>query len=331
MPQLTAHQREDIYRLHQTGTTQADIAQAIGTDQSTVSRELRRNRAGPRLGYLPDRAQVLASKRRSAAKEETTRWHDHVPLLDYVRSKLSCKQHWSPEQIAGRLALDYPRNEDMRVSTESIYAYVWEDKRTGGILHTLLRHRGKKKNKRGALNAGRGMIRNRRDIRERPVEVEGKIEPGHYESDLVVGPQGTTAAIATIVERVSKKLFARKISRRTTRCMNGAVKHALGSLPASLRRTMTHDNGKEMADHESVTRKLGILVYFATPYHSWERGLNEHTNGLTRQYYPKATDFKNVTQHQLDIVVEAINNRPRKILAYQTPNEVFEEQLRLCV
>jgi IS30 family transposase len=274
---------------------------------------------------------MQANKRRSAAKTDTARWHDHVPLLAYVREKLTCKQHWSPEQIAGRVVIDYPDDERMRVSHESIYTTIWEDKRNGGILFTFLRHQGKKANKRGAKHAGRGMIPNRRDIADRPVEVEGKIEAGHYESDLVVGPQGTSAAVATIVERVTKKTFGRKIARHSSRCMNGAVKRSLGSLPQALRRIMTHDNGKEIADHEWITKHLGIAVYCATPYHSWERGLNEHSNGLLRQYYPKGTDFKNVTQRQLDIVVEAINNRPRKILNYRTPNEVFEEHLKLCV
>jgi transposase, IS30 family len=331
MPQIKTNQRDEIYRLKQAGCTQSVIAEVIGADQSTISRELKRNKSGPSLGYLPDRAQKKAQERRSAAKTTTTRWHDHPTLLFYVIEKLQCVEHWSPEQISGRLILDYPDDEDMRVSYESIYAYIWKEKRKGGILHTCLRHRGKKKNKRGAQNAGRGMITNRRDIKDRPIEVTGKVEIGHHESDLVVGSQGTTAAIATIVERVSKKLFAHKISRRTTRCMNGAIKRALGSLPLSMRKTITHDNGKEMADHTWITKTLGIIVYFATPYHSWERGLNEHTNGLIRQYYPKTTDFRNVTQYQLDIVVEAINNRPRKILNYRTPNEVFQELLKLCV
>ena len=226
---------------------------------------------------------------------------------------------------------DYPDDEKMKVSHESIYEYIWEDKRRGGSLYTALRHRGKKRNKRGAAKAGRGMIRGRRDIKDRPPAVEKKKEAGHYESDLIVGPQGTPGAIATIVERVSKKTFACKISRHSSRAMNGAVKRSLQHLPALMRKTMTHDNGKEIADHEQITRQLGIIVYCATPYHSWERGLNEHTNGLIRQYYPKKTNFKNVTQHQLDIVIEAINNRPRKILNYRTPNEVFQDHLKLCI
>jgi IS30 family transposase len=269
----------------------------------------------------------MAQERRSQAKTTVDGWYTHKPLLAYVCAKLKGKGHWSPEQISGRLLSDYPDDEEMRVSYESIYTYIWEDKRQKGILYTFLRHRGKKQNKRGACNAGRGMIKNRRDIKDRPPEVEEKKEAGHYESDLIVGPQGTSAAIATIVERVSKKTFGRKISRHTSRAMNGAVKRSLAHLPASLRRTMTHDNGKEISNHEQITEQTGIVVYCATPYRSWERPLNEHTNGLLRQYYPKGTNFKNVTQRQLDIVVEAINNRPRKVLNYRTPNEVFQEHL----
>jgi IS30 family transposase len=331
MSQLSISQREQIYNLKQTGYTQAAIAEAIGKSQGTVSRELIRNRAGPWLGYLPDRAHVKARDRRSQAKIDTARWYDNKQLLSYVCDKLTCIEHWSPEQIAGRIENEYPHDKNMRVSHESIYEYIWEDKQLDGDLYASLRHRGKKQNKRGSSHAGRGLIPNRRDIKERSPELDKKIESGHHESDLIVGKQGTSAAVATIVERVSNKTFGRKISRRSSRAMNGAVKRSLGHLPPAMRKTMTHDNGKEIADHEWITRNLGIIVYCATPYHSWERGLNEHTNGLLRQYYPKGTDFKNVTQRQLDIVIDAINNRPRKILNYRTPNEVFEENLKLCI
>lgn len=326
MAHLTLDQREQIYALRQSGRTQMEIAKTIGKGQATVSKELQRNRAGPRLGYLPDRATEMASKRRRRAKDDTDRWWDHEPLLVYVRSKLTCRSHVSPEQIAGRLKKDFPDDAYMRASHESIYAYVWEDKRQGGTLYTCLRHRGKKHMNRGG-KAQRGHIPNRRDIGERASEVEGKQVAGHYESDLVVGPQGTAGAIVTIVERVSKKLFAVKISRRTARAMTGATIRALGHLPHQLRKSMTHDNGKEIVGHERITQALGMPVFCATPYHSWERGLNEHTNGLVRQYCPKGMVLKNLTQLQLDNIADAINTRPRKILAYRTPNEVFEEQL----
>lgn len=327
MSHLTNKQREKIYALKLDGYSQAEIGKAIGCDQSTISRELSRNIAGKRLGYLPDRADKQARGRRARAKKKVSQWSDHAPLLEYVLTKLTGSEYFSPEQISGRIKLDCPEDKQMRVSHESIYQYIWKDKRKGGTLYKNLRCSRKKRKKRYGKKDTRGIIPNRKSIDERPKDVDKKKKPGHWESDLVVGPNG---AIATFVERITKKLKAIKIARRTASLMVKATERAFEGEPAKLKRTMTHDNGKEIAEHEEITRRTGIEVYCANPYRSWERGLNENTNGLLRQYFPKKTDFAKVTQADVDRAVESINNRPRKTLHYRTPNEVYEE-IKLCV
>ena len=329
MPHLTQTQREKIFELQLASSTQAEIAKAIGHHQSTISRELLRNPAGPRIGYLPDRAEKIARRRRAQAKEKVTKWYEHIPLLKYVTEKLTCKSHYSPEQIAGRIELDYPKDEQMRVSHESIYQYIWEDKRKGGNLWKCLRQSRKKRKKRYGKKDSRGVIPNKISIDKRPKEVEDKNNPGNFEGDLIIGHQHK-GAINTQVERKSKLLRAIKMNQKTAEEMVEATVKAYRDIPAELRKTMTYDNGTEMARHEEIASRLGISIYFAHPYHSWERGLNENTNGLIRQYFPKGTDFTKITQADLDEVVGAINNRPRKTLKYRTPNEVFEE-MRLCV
>jgi transposase, IS30 family len=326
MAHLTQEQRDTIYLLHQRGVDQAGIAATIGKHQSTVSRELSRNRSGPRLGYLPDRAMTKAINRRSGAKEKVEKWHGNERLVRYVTEKLSCRERWSPEQISGRLRQDIPGNETMRVCTASIYTFIREDKRRGGILHTFLRNQGRPYRKRGKKEA-RGGIPNRRDISERPKEAETKRVIGHSESDLVIGLQTGSDALLTIVDRKSKRLTGGKV-KRTARSVTEKVIAIMRPLPQELRKTMTHDNGKEISNHQEITEATGMEVFCARPYHSWERGLNEYTNHLVRQYFPKGTDFALVSEEEVQEVYEAINNRPRKCLSYRTPNEVHEREMR---
>lgn len=257
------------------------------------------------------------------------KWYEYIPLLEYVVDKLSSKSHYSPEQIAGRIKLDNPDDEKMRISHESIYQYIWADKQNGGKLWKCLRQSHKKKKKRYGKKDARGIIPNRISIDKRPKEVEAKEIPGHWEGDLIIGHRHK-GAINTQVERKSKLLRAVKMEQKTAEEMIRATIQAYRDIPAKLRLTMTYDNGTEMARHEEISKLLKILIYFAHPYHSWERGLNENTNGLIRQYFPKGTDFTKITQADVDEVMEAINNRPRKTLKYRTPNEVFEE-MKLCV
>ncbi len=322
MAHLTLMQRELLYTLHCERRTQGEIADALGCDQSTISRELVRNKAGPRLRYLPDRADEIARTRRSGAKEGTARWHNHPALLAYVLTHLALK--WSPEQIAGRIERDFPRNKKMRVSHFSIYAHLWNDRWGGGELYKDLRNRGKKRKWYGMAD-GRHQITipNRRSIDERPTSVDRKRRYGDWESDLIVG----NGAVATFVERKSKLLRAALLPDQTALEMTKGARKAFSDIPLAWRRTMTHDNGREIADHETITRELALVVYCAHPYRSCERGLNENTNGLLRQFFPKKTDFQSVTHEQVAFAVDLINNRPRRTLKYRTPNEIFQKYI----
>jgi len=329
MPNLNQSQREKIFELLQLEQKQCQIAKEVGCNQSTISREIIRNKDRPRLGYLPDRAQAKSKLRRIQAKEKVLKWYKNKVLLEYVVCKLTCKSHYSPEQVAGRIQLDYPDDKEMRISHESIYQYIWKDKKNNGKLWKCLRQNRKKRKKRYGKKDCRGIIPNKISIENRPKEVDNKESSGHWEGDLIIGHMHK-GAINTQVERRSKLLRAIKMKRKTAEEMVKSTIRAYRYIPKGLRKTMTYDNGTEMAKHEKISKLLEISIYFAHPYHSWERGLNENTNGLIRQYFPKKTDFTKITQVDLDKVVEAINNRPRKTLKYRTPNEVFEE-MKLCV
>ncbi|MBI3331728.1 IS30 family transposase [Candidatus Peregrinibacteria bacterium] len=322
MAHLTLTQRELLYTLHWKRRTQEEIADALGCSQSTVSRELVRNKAGPRLRYLPDRADEIARERRVTAKADGVRWFDHAMLFAYVRAKLELK--WSPQQIAGRIKRDFPRNGAMRVSHFSIYAYLWNDRWSGGELYKHLRNRGRKRKWYGMADGRRQItIPNRRSIDERPKIVDAKKRYGDWESDLVVG----NGAIATFVERKSKLLRAALLPDQTALEMTKGARKAFSDIPSAWRRTMTHDNGREIADHETITKDLSLIVYCAHPYRSCERGLNENTNGLLRQFFPKKTDFQTITHEQVAFAVDLLNNRPRRTLKYRTPNEIFQKYI----
>ncbi len=322
MAHLTLSQRETLYELLWQKKSQTEIANALGCSQSTVSREIVRNKAGPRLRYLPDRADEIARERRTEAKADGERWSDHSPLLRYVLTKLELK--WSPEQIVGRIQRDFPRDKTMRVSHFSIYAYLWNDRWNGGELYKDLRNRGKKRKWYGMAD-GRNQITipNRRSIDERPKIVDRKRRYGDWESDLVVG----NGAIATFVERKSKLLRAALLPDQTAAEMTKGARRAFSDIPRTWRHTMTHDNGREIAEHETITKDLSLRVYCAHPYRSCERGLNENTNGLLRQFFPKKTDFKTVTHEQVAFAVDLLNNRPRRTLKYRTPNEIFQKYI----
>ena len=326
MAHLTLVQRETLYELLWQKKTQQEIADSLDCSQSTVSRELVRNKAGPRLRYLPDRADAIAHARRAEAKADGERWFGHGPLLVYVHAKLELK--WSPEQIAGRIKRDFPPDKKMRVSHFSIYAYLWEDRWSGGELYKDLRNRGKKRKWYGMAD-GRSQISipNRRSIDERPKIVESKRRYGDWESDLVVSNKEGQGAVATFVERKSKLLRASLLPDQTAREMTEGARKAFSDIPSAWRHTMTHDNGREIADHETITRALSLVVYCAHPYRSCERGLNENTNGLLRQFFPKKTDFQTVTHEQVAFAVDLINNRPRRTLKYRTPNEIFQKYI----
>ena len=303
---LTQLQRSQICALKSTGMTQRKIAEHLNIHHSTISREINRN-AGKK-GYRYKQAQDLADQRQFIA-------HAYPRVMtpqniDTIEAYL--EEKWSPEQIAGRLKKD----KCLTVSHETIYQHIYKDRKKGGYLYKHLRHKGKKYNRRSKATAGRGCIPNRVDISERPRSVENKTRYGHWEGDLVIGAKHQ-GALLTLVERKSKFTFIEKLAGKNA---NDVLNKTLGTLGkiARLVKTITYDNGKEFSKHQELAKALGSDIYFARPYHSWERGLNEHTNGLIRQYYPKSTNFLDVCQKQIKSVENAINDRPRKV--FRIPN-----------
>lgn len=314
MKHLTIEQRYAICTMLQIPMTQKEIAKAIGVDKSTISRELNRNcdmRSGK---YVMDLAQRKADKRKSEKR------HKEVFTLQMQRRvKKLLKKGFSPEQIAGRSK----REGKEIVSYETIYCWIWENKRKGGKLHLYLRRQGRKYAKRGSKNAGRGFIPNRVDIDERPQVVELKERFGDLEIDTIIG-KNHKGAILTINDRATSRVWIRKLTGKEAVPVAQITAWALSKVK-SLIHTITADNGKEFAKHEEIAQKLGINFYFCKPYHSWERGANENTNGLIRQYIPKGTDFSGVTNKEIKRIENILNNRPRKRLGYLTPNEKFKQ------
>ena len=316
---LTQEQRCQIYTLKATKDySQAKIARQLCLLPCTLSRELKRNTGG--CGYRHKQAHTLATARRHEASSRVLKMTPKFTLE--IEMKLGEK--WSPEQIAGRF-----KSEGKAISPERIYQHVRADKKRGGKLYQHLRHRAKLYNKRLNKAAGRGCIPNRMDIKARPASVEQKASVGHWEGDLVMGPQQQAGALATYVERYSKFAKLAKVANKTAAVVTAATEQAL--LPiARYVQSITYDNGKEFAGHLDISKTLQAQCFFATPYHSWERGLNEHTNGLIRQYFKKGSDLSQLTTEEIQRVEDALNDRPRKVLHYRTPREVFLQARLLC-
>ncbi len=308
---LIRDQRSQIYALKSNGLEQQDIAHHLGVHPSTVSRELSRNQGG--RGYRFQQADTLATERRRIASSRPKRMTKDV--IKIIEEKI--QEKWSPEQISGRLKLE----TDICISHESIYQHIWADKQQGGILYTHLRQSGKKYNKRSSDKAGRGCIPNRVDISKRPNIVEEKSRLGDWEGDTIIGAKHQ-GAILSLVDRKSKFTLLGKLRNKTADSVVKATTACFNKLDDPIVHTITYDNGKEFSNHEKISELLGASCYFATPYHSWERGLNEHTNGLVRQYVPKSTDLLKVSPRALQIIENALNDRPRKILSFLTPKEV---------
>ena len=313
MPQgyhhVTQDIRSQIYALKAIGTSLHKISAIVGRHVSTVSREIKRNTGG--RGYRYKQADAKAVERRENASRTPQKL---TPTLVTIIEK-NLLEKWSPDQISGRLK----EKNIASISHETIYQHIWRNKRAGGVLYKQLRHNGKKYNKRSSGKAGRGCIPNRVDITERSQIVEQKTRIGDWEGDTVISAV-SKAALLTVVDRHSKFTRIKKIGRKTAENVRIAMKEVMNSLPVY---TVTYDNGMEVAAHQGIAADLNAQCYFAAPYHSWERGLNEHTNGLIRQYLPKSMDFKDVTDDEIQVIEDRLNNRPRKILGYKTPMEVM--------
>jgi len=306
---LTYALRCQIYILKDRGDSPSSIAKALSVHPSTIGRELERNKGGK--GYRHHQAQEKALHRRSSKPNQKIT----TQIAATIEGKL--KFQWSPMQISGWLK----RHGEEHVSHETIYSYIWKNKRQGGLLFKELRHHGKKYNKRSKGTSGRGCIPNRIDIAQRPVIVEAKTRLGDWELDTIIGA-GHKGVIVSMVERTTKLTKLVKVSHKTAEEVGQALIERLDPIKAFVH-TLTADNGKEFAYHQKVSVALEADFYFATPYHSWERGLNEHTNGLVRQYFPKAQSFTDITLQDVARVETLLNDRPRAILGYETPLEAF--------
>ena len=308
---ITYEDRCQIYALNTRGASQESIAEVLGVSQSAVSREICRNRG--QRGYRFKQAEAKAQARqaiRSKPRKLT------APVRRKIEAKLR-QMRWSPEQVSGWL-----RDQGIELSHERIYQMIWQDKRDGGILWRSLRRRGKRYNKRAGKNAGRGLIPNRTDISERPAIVARKARLGDWEGDTVVSA-GHNGGLLTLVERKSKLTKISKLRRSTARATQRATVRRLKPINNFVH-TITFDNGKEFAAHQDIAHALKARIFFATPYHAWERGLNENTNGLIRDFFPKGTDFSTISNAEVAKIERLLNARPRKSLGFRSPQEVFD-------
>ncbi len=315
---LNIDERESILKMLSKEKDLTEIAGMIGRSKGTISRALSRNICSTGE-YKPHLAQRYYNKRRDASKQPY-RLEQNGKLRRYVRKKL--KRYWSPQQIAARLEIDHPDAPQMRVSPLVIYDWVQRNKETGGKLYKFLRqgHR-KRRKKRGSLN-NQGQIPDRRPISERPKAVDKRAELGHWEGDTVVG-KSHGSFVASHVERKSRYLLVGLMDDKSAESMNVTTRRLFRKIPMTQRKTMTFDNGKEFAGFKVLEKSVGFRCYFADPYSSWQRGTNENTNGLLRQFFPKGTDFNEISKEDIDTAVALLKNRPRKCLDYRTPHEVL--------
>ena len=322
---LTLQEREDISRGIACGSSIRAIAKGLKRAVSTVSREVARH--GGRAQYRASEADLQAWE--SALRPQTCLLATHTKLQEIVASKLMLD--WSPEQISGGLKIEYPNDESMRVSHETIYRSLFIQAR-GVLKKQLIQHlRSKRRIRRSRHSRDRGhhsgQIVDAISIRERPAEVEDRAIPGHWEGDLIGGTKNSH--IATLVERHSRFTMLVKVSSKDTATVVAALSQHVLRLPASLRRSLTWDRGLEMAQHKIFTVDTDVKVYFCDPQSPWQRGSNENTNGLLRQYFPKRTDLSAYSQAELDEVALRLNQRPRKTLGFQTPADRLQASVAL--
>ena len=320
---LTLQEREDISRGIACGSSIRAIAKGLDRAASTVSREVARH--GGRPQYRASEADLQAWE--SDLRPKTCLLATHTTLREIVASKLILD--WSPEQISAWLKLQYPNNESMRVSHETIYRSLFIQAR-GVLKKELIQHlRSQRRIRRSRHSRDRGhhsgQIIDAVSIRERPAEVEDRAIPGHWEGDLLGGTQNSH--IATLVERHSRFVMLVKVPSKDTATVVAALSQHVRQLPATLRRSLTWDRGLEMAQHKNFTVATDVKVYFCDPQSPWQRGSNENTNGLLRQYFPKRTDLSVYSQSELDEVALRLNQHPRKTLGFETP----ESRLRASV
>jgi len=317
---LTENDRYVISHLTCAGFSLREIARRIKRHHTTITRELKRNDdpVYEDTVYWYTWTHPEALKRRHKARHHHRRSNQR--LVKYVERKL--REDWSPEIIAEKLQIDYPDDDEMRVSHETIYRWIYLDAKRGGTIYYHLRRKRRKRRKQKRYGSGRRFIPGRVSISERPTIVETRERFGDWEGDTIEGKK-STGYMATHIERKSRYLIAAKLLDKKAESLTLKSIKAFWRIPKKMRKTLTVDNGKEFARFKELEDKIGLTVYFADPYSAWQRGTNENTNGLLRQYFPKGTDFRKVTEEDLAFAVKKLNYRPRKCLRYQSPQEVF--------
>lgn len=314
--QLSLHERYTISDLGERRASLAEMARAIGRPTSTVLRERKRNSCTSDGHYRAEIADSYATARR---KRERRGFRHTAEQWQQVRALL--EEKWSPEQIAGRLR----REGRFRISHETIYQYIWLDKKRGGKLFKHLRCSPKQRRKRHNTRDSRGILPGKRHISQRPPEVETRKSFGHWEGDTLMGHDLHHCAL-TMVERKTGLGVINKMQSRQATSVTKAAATTLRSRPQEFK-TITFDNGTEFHGYKKLEERFPVRCYFATPYHSWERGSNENFNGLVRQYLPKGVSMRDVTQAQCNAIAFKLNTRPRKRFAYRTPLEVYQQEL----
>jgi transposase, IS30 family len=328
---ITNYEREEISRALVMGKTITEIATELGRHRTTIFREINRNsgKSGYRAFSASRRAQAAAGSRRRGR----TRLEKNEPLRTYVLQRLSLQ--WSPQAISERLKVEYPLDMEMRISHEAIYQYIYILPR-GELKRTLLQalrqeHAYRHKQKASQPTETRGKIADMLSIEERPAEVEDRTVPGHWEGDLILG-KNKQSALGTLVERTTRyTLLVPLEDKKDASTVREAFANSFYSLPIELKKSLTYDQGKEMSEHQRFTIDTGIKVYFAHPSSPWERGTNENTNGLIRQYFPKGTDFTNIPISEIERVQQLLNDRPRAVLKYLKPDEVINDLVALKI
>ena len=318
---LTMDERNVIYRMQWQGYSKAEIARCLGRHRSTIGRECRRNLSYEGR-YNPSTAQAFANSRRRAHLRRPKTGHRR--LMGYVAERLQAG--WSPEQIGGRLSGHAPSAlEGLTISHTTIYRWIWADRQRTRQFRPFLRIARKLRRKPYGKPSRQGRILGKRFIDQRPREVDHRQRLGDWEGDTLVG-KGRTGYLLTCVDRASRYLLARKVQPCAAEPVARRLRETIGRLPASKRRSLTLDNGREFARPSELERRLRLPIFFAHPYHAWERGTNENTNGLLRQYLPKGSDLAVLASRQLRSCVYELNHRPRKCLGYRSPFEVFYPQ-----
>jgi IS30 family transposase len=314
--------RNVIEKLLRKGKSKRYIARILDIDASTISRETRRNKSG---GYYARSATQIAKRRRKKAKKKKI--FEFKLLNEYVTSKL--KIGWSPEEISGRLKIEYSEEKKIRISHESIYLWIYEEKERGNLeLYKYLERSHKQRQKRGNSRKQRALksvIKGKRSIHDRPEEANSRMHIGHWEGDTLEG-SGKDGHISTFVDRKSRYLVGQKMDNKKAESLCRSAFEGFGELSNDRIATMTFDNGTEFAEFKSLEEAFECDIYFADPYSAWQRGTNEYTNRLLRRFFPKKMSFKNLQQKDIDYAVYLLNNRPRKCLNYFTPYEIFFAQ-----